>query len=93
MKSRCNFDSFLPEGYCCVGWCHFFAWQSKEKRSVPLINSQVLHVLEIIAVHQLKIIVLESILCLHLSPSQGLPSNSLFPLEFVWPTSAFIGMD
>ena len=23
-QNRCNFDSFTPRNYCCVGCCHFF---------------------------------------------------------------------
>ena len=31
-NNRYNFDSLTPTGYCCVGCCHFFIWQSKGKK-------------------------------------------------------------
>ena len=33
-KKRYNSDSFTPCGYCCVGGCHFFIWQSKGKEVI-----------------------------------------------------------
>ena len=52
---RYNFAVFVPDGYCCVGCCHFLKFDNlREHRSVYL-TSQVLHVLKIIAAHGLKI--------------------------------------
>ena len=59
-KNRYNFDSFTLAGYChTVGILKKFD-NLREKRSVPLLNSQVLHVLKIIVAHQLKITGLEA---------------------------------
>ena len=35
-KNRYNFDSFTPNGYCCVGCCHFLFDNLREKSAVPL---------------------------------------------------------
>ena len=60
-KNRYNFDSFTLDGYCCVGCCLFclfvcFKFDSlSEKRSVPRLHSWEVHVVKILAAHQLKI--------------------------------------
>ena len=53
-KLRINFDSFTPDGYCCVGCCWgFFIWQPKGKEgSAPRLNSEAVNVLNILAAHQ-----------------------------------------
>ena len=55
--NRYNFDSVTPEGHCCVGSC-FYLMISGKKAQCPWLSSQVLHVLKILAAHQLKIAVL-----------------------------------
>nr|KAF6319385.1 dedicator of cytokinesis 4 [Myotis myotis] len=35
-KQQCDFDSFTPDGCCCVDCCHFRIGQSEGKRSVAL---------------------------------------------------------
>ena len=35
-KNRYNFDSFTPDGCCCVGCCYFFLFDKlRENSSVP----------------------------------------------------------
>ena len=55
-KTKYNFDSFALDSYCCVGYFHFFnltMWEERDQ--YPCLNSQVLHVLKILATHWLKI--------------------------------------
>ena len=40
-----NFDSSIPDGYCCVGYYHFLFGNLRKKNSVAL-SSQVLHILK-----------------------------------------------
>ena len=58
-KIRCNFVLFTLDVYC-VGRCYFFLFDSlREKSSVPLTNSQALHLLTILVARQLKIAAIE----------------------------------
>ena len=50
-----NFDSFTPDGYYCVGCCHFLLTIWGKRRQCPWLNSQILHALKILAAHWLKI--------------------------------------
>ena len=55
-KNRYDLDLFISEGYCCVGFCHFFyptIWVKAGQCS--WLNCQVSHVLKFLAAYGLKI--------------------------------------